>query len=229
MPTMTTLEQLWQSVLTRSAQPRLVVYDDTAGPSAGERIELSGHVLSLWAAKAANLLVDELDVDSDTRVGCDLPAHWRAVYWALATWTVGADLVLPPSDGAQLGDCDVVVTTQPGAVPPGTPGVLVSLPALARRTEQHLSRADLVDEAATLATYPDVFAGARANPALPDLGEALPRGARVHTTTLAPDELLRTCVSTWAVDGVVVLSRGPVAADTLQRRLSSEGITIVRG
>src|SRR3954449_8078088 len=90
-------------------RPRLTWYDDEPGPTAGERIELSGRVLANWVAKAANLLQDEAAAGPGTTVGIDLPAHWRSVYWSLATWSVGATVVLgEPATGA-----DVLITESP--------------------------------------------------------------------------------------------------------------------
>ena len=46
-----------------ASRPRITCYDDTDGPSRGERIELSARVLSNWVAKAANALQEEFDVE----------------------------------------------------------------------------------------------------------------------------------------------------------------------
>jgi hypothetical protein len=74
-------------------QPRLTWYgaDD-------ERVELSGRVLANWVTKAANLLTEEADLSPGGRVLLDLPLHWRAAVWALATWTTGAEVVLSGTD-----------------------------------------------------------------------------------------------------------------------------------
>jgi len=63
-------------------RPRITVYDDTDGPTRGERVELSARVVANWVAKAANLLQDELDAGPGTVVRLALPPHWRTVYWA---------------------------------------------------------------------------------------------------------------------------------------------------
>ncbi|HEX3004764.1 MAG TPA: TIGR03089 family protein, partial [Angustibacter sp.] len=138
---------------TDPTRPRLTWYDDADGPTRGERIELSGRVIANWVAKAANLLVDELGVERGDVVVLDLPTHWRAVYWALAAWRVGA-VVSPEPDARAV----VVVTDRPQQTPiaPGARVVAVSLPALARSwAGRALDGA--VDEATDLLGQPDAF------------------------------------------------------------------------
>lgn len=74
-------------------QPRLTWY----GPD-DERVELSGRVLANWVTKATNLLVEEGEVEPGTRVLLDVPVHWRALVWAMATWCAGGELVLPAEE-----------------------------------------------------------------------------------------------------------------------------------
>src|SRR3954468_513493 len=95
-------------------RPRLTCYDDTPGPTHGERVELSARVLDNWVAKAGNLLQDDLDGAPSTTVGLDLPAHWRAFYWAMAAWSVGATVAV--GNGADTSD--VVITTHRHTAPP---------------------------------------------------------------------------------------------------------------
>lgn len=78
-------------------QPRLTWY----GPN-DERVELSGRVLANWVTKATNLLVEEGDVEPGSQVLLDIPVHWRALVWALATWCAGGELVLPAEDELDL-------------------------------------------------------------------------------------------------------------------------------
>jgi len=82
-------------------QPRLTWY----GPD-DERVELSGRVLANWVTKATNLLVEEGEVEPGTRVLLDVPVHWRAIVWGLATWCAGGELVLPPEDDFDDDDED---------------------------------------------------------------------------------------------------------------------------
>jgi uncharacterized protein (TIGR03089 family) len=191
-------------------RPRLTWYDDAEGPTRGERIELSGRVVATWTAKAASLLVDDLDVTRGDTVALQLPPHWRAVYWALAAWTVGAvvrelpprgrdhstpGLVqgLPTTTGASRGDpapftARVVVTDQPGEVGSlarsADAVVAVSLPALARAWAGGEPLPDgATDEAAEIGTHPDVFEPY--DPPEPDDDAIV-----LDDVTLAADELL---------------------------------------
>jgi uncharacterized protein (TIGR03089 family) len=126
-------------VVTDPTRPRLTWYG-----ADGERVELSGKVLDNWVAKAANLLVEEVDAGPDRRIAIDLPTGWRAAVWLLATWSTGACAVLPgnrdvagdPADEA-TGDLDAWVSDRPGspaaaaAADAGALLIAVALPALA--------------------------------------------------------------------------------------------------
>ena len=72
-----------------AARPLLTYYDDATG----ERVELSGTTTANWAAKAANLLRDECDVEPGTTVAVLLPAHWQTAAVLLAAWWCGAEVV----------------------------------------------------------------------------------------------------------------------------------------
>ncbi|WP_426562346.1 TIGR03089 family protein [Angustibacter sp. McL0619] len=137
-----------------ASSPRLTWYDEPTG----ERIELSGRVLANWTAKTANLLVDELGLQTGDRVRLDLPAHWRSVYWALATWSAGGVLTLGRPDDTTP---PVVLVTDRPAGPTATAGplaVAVSLAALARRwAGADPLPAGWTDEAAEVMLQADVF------------------------------------------------------------------------
>lgn len=213
-------------------RPRITVYDDTDGPTRGERVELSARVVANWVAKAANLLQDELDAGPGTVVQLALPPHWRTLYWALATWSVGATVDLRPGDGA----ADVVVSDDPERADDAPAAVLVTLAALARSAPVPVP-AGAVDEARELATHGDVFhpwdGPGPGDPALlaadgtTTFAGLVPDGTpgRWHTTTTDPAAFLRAVLAAWAADGSVVLTRGTPPADVLERRLESEGVT----
>ena len=71
------------------ARPFLTWYDD----STGDRVELSVATTANWAAKIANHLVDELDLEpgDDMTVGSVL--HWTTAVVLLGGWTAGAHVM----------------------------------------------------------------------------------------------------------------------------------------
>ena len=233
------------------ARPRLTFYDDAAGHTHGERVELSARVLANWVSKAANALQDELDTGPGSTVALTLPTHWRALYWALATWATGATLLVPaadlPTGPAEGLAAEVLVTADPerAAAASSTGGaILVSLAMLAR--SHPATPPGAMDEARELATYGDVF-GAWERP--PPGATAL-RVLRVGSTTdtaydavVVPQpgwgpsprvrvggdlpHLLTSCLSAWALDGSVVLVREPGAEQV--GRMRAEGVTVEAG
>jgi uncharacterized protein (TIGR03089 family) len=84
------------------ARPRVTHYDDTTG----SRIELSGATLANWAAKTANWLRDELDVQPGDTVAVLLPPHWQTAGVLLGAWWCGAT-VTASSAGTQVALCGV--------------------------------------------------------------------------------------------------------------------------
>ena len=149
-----------------STSPRLTWY----GPDA-ERVELSGRVLDNWVAKTSNLLQDELDAAPGMRLRLELPAHWKAMVWALATWQLGLETVL------EEGPADFLVTTDPESVDGRYDAVIaVALPALAMRWPGELP-AGCIDYAAEVRSHGDVFmAHADADPAVSALVDREGRG-----------------------------------------------------
>ncbi|GAC69754.1 TIGR03089 family protein [Gordonia soli] len=68
------------------SQPLLTFYDDATG----ERTELSAATLGNWAAKTANLIVDEVGLVPGDEVLVDLPEHWQTAAILLGAWWSGA-------------------------------------------------------------------------------------------------------------------------------------------
>lgn len=100
---MTVTDQLLGPLLRADpARPRVTHYDDAAG----SRVELSGATLANWAAKTANWLRDELDVQPGDAVAVLLPPHWQTAGVLLGAWWSGAT-VTTSADGAQVALCGV--------------------------------------------------------------------------------------------------------------------------
>ena len=112
------------------AQPLITHYDDAEDT----RVELSVATMRNWAAKTANWLVDELDVEPGDRVAVLLPAHWQTAAVFLGAWWCGAEVVttgaakvafVPPDATAPGADVTAVASLDPmgrdlrGEVPAG--------------------------------------------------------------------------------------------------------------
>jgi uncharacterized protein (TIGR03089 family) len=222
------------------ARPRVTFYEDTPGPTHGERIELSGKVMNNWISKAGNALQDEYDLGPGSIIRLALPPHWRALYWAFAVWSVGGTVDCAGDAVPDLlisDDPDLAATLEP------TPNdvVLVTLAALARFHPGRVP-ADAMDEARELATYGDQFV-ARTDPTPDDLAlisggvpaayrsvvpqRDWPAGVRVSVFGDL-SEVLQSTLAAWAVDGSVVLARSGQHAggDPQPERLASEGVTL---
>jgi uncharacterized protein (TIGR03089 family) len=89
---------------TDPARPVITYYDDATG----ERVELSASTLANWAAKTANLLREECDLEPGGRVGVLLPAHWQTLAVLLGAWWCGAEATAVTADPAGPPGLDVV-------------------------------------------------------------------------------------------------------------------------
>jgi uncharacterized protein (TIGR03089 family) len=193
-----------------------VTYYDIA---TGERTELSGTTTANWVAKTANLLVDELDAETGTRVEVALPTHWLRTVWILATWAAGGTLVEAEGDVFVAGP-DTVEHPSParhrvasallpfatpfqtaprgvvdlGAVLPGQPDAFFPFD----EPTDDVRAVDLVDLALT---YGELTTGAQ------------PSSSR---SLLTPGTLARDVIATLAAvlgGGSIVLVRGASPAD----------------
>lgn len=109
---------LQQRIRTAGAQP-LVTYVDPAG---GERTELSAVSLGNAAAKIANALREEFELEPGDRVVLDLPLHWQRATWCAGAWT--ASCIVQSS----IEDARLVVTTPTRAA--GLPSLTVPVVAV---------------------------------------------------------------------------------------------------
>ena len=225
------------------ARPRVTFYEDTPGPTQGERIELSGKVLANWVSKAGNALQDEYDLGPGSVVRLSLPPHWRALYWAFAVWSVGAvvDLAGGPDPDLLICDDPELATVRDPTLGKGGDVVLVTLASLARVHPGPVPPGAM-DEARDLATYGDQFA-AVADPAPDDLALVTetahtayrsvvpqrdwPANTRVSLAGDLP-AVLESTLAAWAVDGSVLLARNGRRAvgEARPERLASERVTL---
>lgn len=81
----------------------------------GGRVELSGASVANGAAKIANALAGEFDLQPGDTVGVHLPWHWQRITWLLGIWSAGCTVV--PGGGEE---CELLVAGPHEA--PGLPG-----------------------------------------------------------------------------------------------------------
>ncbi|MEV4319296.1 TIGR03089 family protein [Actinocrispum sp. NPDC049592] len=99
---MSVTEALFRPLLAGDrSRPLITHYDDAAGT----RVELSVATLANWAAKTANWLTEEFDVEPGTDVAVLLPAHWQTAGILLGAWWCGAHVTTDTTSAA------VVLTT----------------------------------------------------------------------------------------------------------------------
>ncbi|HEY0636554.1 MAG TPA: TIGR03089 family protein [Pseudonocardiaceae bacterium] len=107
---MSLTDRLLGPILRADAAAPLITYYDDAD---GTRVELSAATIANWAAKTANWLRDECDVEPGTRVHVDLPAHWQTAGALLGAWWAGAHVIDEP-DGAPVS---LVAPDRAGSAP----------------------------------------------------------------------------------------------------------------
>lgn len=221
------------------AKPLVTYYDDATG----ERIELSATTLANWAAKTANLLRDECDLEPGGRVAVLLPAHWQTLAVLLGAWWCGAEVV------ADRTNADVVLTDAEHleAATGAGAGVVVALSLDAFGASVPDLPPGVVDYASEVRLYADVFTpeGSSADgPALDGRDPAevlaaagksaetagLTAGARVLTDRewSVSDGLVEVPLAVLSVGGSLVQVRhlDPASAEaTLARRADTERAT----
>jgi uncharacterized protein (TIGR03089 family) len=104
---------------TSSVRPLITHYDDAAG----SRVELSVGTIANWAAKTANWLVEEVDVEPGDEVAVLLPAHWQTAGILLGAWWCGAHVVT-------TGESARVAFVPPGGTAGSTTTAVVALDAM---------------------------------------------------------------------------------------------------
>ncbi|HZA15516.1 MAG TPA: TIGR03089 family protein [Pseudonocardiaceae bacterium] len=187
------------------ARPRITHYDDAAG----SRIELSGATLANWAAKTANWLRDELDVQPGDTVAVLLPPHWQTAGVLLGAWWCGATVTTSPA-GSQVTLCGLDrIASAAGAdevAALGLDALGMGLPVLPP---------GIRDYATEVRVHGDTFTSGAPSP---DADEVV-AAARVRAAELgldAGDRLL--CTAGWdgAVPGEVLLAVLAVDASLVQ-------------
>ena len=216
------------------ARPRITHYDDVAGT----RVELSGATLANWAAKTANWLRDELDVQPGDPVAILLPPHWQSVGVLLGAWWCGAVITDDPGGAvAVLCSADLLAEVdgadEVAAVSLHPLGA--SVPGLPPGVRDHTSEVRVHGDHFTPVPVPG---SASATPTR--TVDALVDAARARATALgltADDRVL--CTGGWSAEGdpllpvlaaraaLVQITGHPASPDLsrLARRCAQERVT----
>lgn len=202
------------------ATPRVTVYNE----STGSRLDFSGITLDNWAAKVANMLRDEFDMEEGSTISVDLPSSWQAVAIVLGALAAGINVSFNPAEGAVFftsftKDCsDDDFRAYADSVGAVGDIVLVTDDPMGRGVEEigHSVPVGAVDFAPTVRFYGDQF---------PEEGPAISTFA---TESLEPGtRLLSTGWHTWedfvtqVINPLAAGGSAVIVTDASEQRLSN--------
>lgn len=230
---------LFDRLATAGTRPRLTWYHDCTARA--PRLELSGHVLAMHAAKAAGFLISELAAAPGDLLSCTPARSWRLLPWILGSWAAGANVELLgpacPPDPATLA----ILTEDPQEWAEQAEDAGCDVIALARGDlALAFDGPDLphgaLDAVADSMGQPDIFhppttAGITALPlsaAAVQLGASAPvspAGALISRPPLLDGDTITRIIDRWAGDQrAIVVPAG--LSDTERARIAhSEGLT----
>ncbi|GAA5153029.1 MULTISPECIES: TIGR03089 family protein [Amycolatopsis] len=203
------------------ARPLITHYDDAAGT----RVELSVATVANWAAKTANWLVEEFDVEPGDEVAVRLPAHWQTAGVLLGAWWCGADVVPESASarvsfvapGAPVTGTTAVVALDPmgrGLTSPPPDGALDYLAEARLAGDAFSPMLPIAGDTPALAgsTVDEVLSAARA--------QGVPEGARLLSTVewSVPGGVLRGFLGPLAAGAHLVQVSNPDPAKLADRR-----------
>ncbi|WJZ01899.1 TIGR03089 family protein [Corynebacterium freiburgense] len=211
------MELLRHLLDAQATTPRLTVYNETTGA----RLDFSAITLDNWAAKVANMLVEEFDLSPGESIRIDLPAGWQTVVLVLGALAAGIEpkfsgegdvLFTAPDRLADLEGWIALVSDDPfgrgiaetgGEVPPG-----------------------IIDFGPTVRLYGDVFDAP--TPALPDIvPTSLPAKVRTLATGWTDAQSFAAQVlEPLAAGGSTVIVTGLADATRLAAIAKAERVTL---
>lgn len=213
------MELLAHLLRTDPSTPRLTVYNE----STGARLDFSAVTLDNWAAKVGNMLLEELDLDSDSRIVIDLPVGWQAV--AIVLGALAAEV-----EWGFTGEGDVVFTSpefHDNWTGLGSDVVLVTDDPFGRGVVESGGElpAGAIDFGPTVRFYGDDFYGPA--PALIDVVVAAGEPERVLSTGWTTEEgLVRAVLAPMSAGGSAVVVAGMAADARLDEIAKAEKVTV---
>lgn len=209
------------------ASPRLTVYNEADGT----RMDFSAQTTENWASKVANFLREELDLDDDSVILCDLPVSWQTAMIALGALAAGVTVRFATDDANADATAEkpvVFFTTTDKADEYAGHGdvVVVTTDPFGRGVEELGEQvpAGAIDFGPTVRFYGDFYPG-QTQP-LDELVAATPNKLRVLSTGWTDwASFSRQVLSPLAGGGSAVVVAGMVDTDRLAEIADNEKIT----
>lgn len=218
------MELLSDLLAADPASPRLTVYDEVRS----FRLDFSAQTLDNWAAKVANMLLEELDMEpGESLAAVELPVCWQTVAITLGCLAAGVQFSL--NDEARAAEADVVFCGPDGVeIPTGGDVVAVSPHPYGRGVVEEGGSLPpgVVDFGPTVRFYGDVFP--EPTPRLSALVPAgdIPAGARCLSTGWSTQEqLVERVLAPLAAGGSAVVVAGPASVERLEAIAEAEKAT----
>ena len=217
----TAADTVFQPLLAADPGAPMITHYDLAAPS---RIELSVTSTANWAAKIANMLEEELDLEEGSTIAIDLPVGWQAavtVFGALAA-RVNVRMASEPIDE------DAVFTTlerHEAWAGSGADVLLVSADPFGRGIEESGGEMPFgaLDFGPTVRFYGDQYFGDA--PALPELIDAPTTDRLLSTGWTDFDGFTDVVLRPLAGGGSAVVVAGVTDTDRLDEIAASEKAT----
>lgn len=212
---MVVMELLSSLLSSDPATPRLTVYNE----SNGSRLDFSAVTLDNWAAKVANMLRDELELEEGTTIAVELPSSWQSVAIMLGALAAGINVSFNPAEGdVFFTSADENVREYADSVGATGDIVLVTDDPMGRGVEETgmVLPVGTVDFAPTVRFFGDQF---------PEPGQPLssfststaPEGARILSTGWNTwEEFTEQVINPLSAGGSAVIVSGPVSAERLE-------------
>ncbi|WP_020502225.1 TIGR03089 family protein [Sciscionella marina] len=230
---------------TEASRPLITHYDDEQG----SRVELSVATTANWAAKTANWLREETELEPGDPVGFTLPPHWQTLGILFGVWWCGGDVrteapgapiaFVPEGGSVDGGSADAELTAEVSLHPMGlglsgepTGGAIDFVEDARLHGDDFVAIDPAGPETAALAGQPVATVLERARERASELG--IERGTRVLSTAdwTIPDGLVDV-LAVFAAGGALVqctnVSAQCTSADPakLEERANTERCTLL--
>ncbi|MBA0128026.1 TIGR03089 family protein [Haloechinothrix sp. YIM 98757] len=234
---MSITERVLSPLLSSSAARPLVTHYDE---DLGSRIELSVTTVANWAAKTANWLTEEFDIEPGDPVCVRLPAHWQTAGVLLGAWWCGGHVVADPQgarvafaapggeDAVAAAEATAVVGLDPmgmGLAEPPAPGAFDYLTEAKLAGDEYTPVLPVGADSPALQSMTTEQVLARAAELAASYG--IGKGDRVLSTRdwSLPDGVLSAVLAPLAAGASLVQITGGTA-DTVAGRRKTEHVTV---